>query len=140
MPIINAPIEPPTKPAKLHKPWKLAIMLRPYKRSTPTAWVLTDMLYKFPQMPNRYNEPISNGVELASPSNNSAAGYNIDATDKMVLLPCFVTRLPETKRPVICPIGNANNTPPNAALLKCKASFISGMRLAQLEKVSPKTK
>ena len=41
---------------------------------------------------------------------------------------------------VIKPTGNANNMVPNAASLRCSFSLISGILLAQVEKVNPATK
>jgi hypothetical protein len=67
-------INPPVKPAKLHTPWKEAIILRRYKRSTPTPCVFTEILQRFPNIP-KINSPAERyKTEEAKPIFINAAG------------------------------------------------------------------
>jgi hypothetical protein len=55
-------------------------------------------------------------------------------------LPYLDTSQPLTGRLIINPAGNASNTPPNPASLKCNLFWTAGMRLAQVENVRPAIK
>ena len=55
-------------------------------------------------------------------------------------MPCFDDSQAESGKLTNCPTGSANSTNPNAASVKCNALLMSGIRLAQVEKVRPATK
>lgn len=56
------------------------------------------------------------------------------------LLPNLATSQPDKGKLSIDPTGNANKTPPSAASFKCSLDLRSGIRLAQLAKLSPAIK
>ncbi len=98
------------------------------------------MLTRFENNPNKNNADVSCKVDPAEARSNNVNGYNNAPVITDILLPKRDTSQPEIGRLIIKPTGNANNTPPRPASLKCNLFWMSGMRLAHVAKVRPATK
>ena len=115
-------------------------MERPYIFSTPTAWVFMAMLTKLAHRPKKKRAITNCQTEPANAKEINVKGYNNAAQIINCLLPKRAVSQPDNGRLTNWPTGSAKSTPPKAASLRCKASLISGMRLAQLANVMPATK
>lgn len=115
LPIITAPIPAAVKPAKLQKPWKDAMILRPYLTSTPTAWVLMAILDMLPAIPKSKRSPIKKAGVEAKPKHTRLKVYKVNAMAAILLLPNLVTSQPDKGKAIMDPAGSANNTIPSKA-------------------------
>jgi hypothetical protein len=98
------------------------------------------MLQRFAHMPKNSNIMINCQVAAAKGINIKVSGKNMEAAISNCLLPNLEISQPDKGRLINWPTGNANKTPPKAALLNCSFVLISGMRLAQLDDVIPAIK
>src|SRR3954471_730976 len=98
------------------------------------------MLIMFAQRPNRNNAE-TNWVTVAElASSTSVSGYSTAENSITDFVPYFDDNHADNGKLTNCPAGSAKRTNPNAASVKCNAFFMSGIRLAQVENVSPATK
>src|SRR5690606_28707665 len=115
-------------------------MGRPYCLSTFTAWVLTEMLHRFPNTPRVKRAKDSCQGSFASPKLVKLNAENAKAIAREIVRPERATSRPEKGSVSICPAGSANNKVPNIASPKPRLALISGTRLAQLANESPTKK
>lgn len=134
---IKRPMEEPTRPAMLHPPWKDAIIGLSYILSILTPCVLTDILQKLPKKPDTIKQSINEYSLDEMPIVTSEMMYPKIAIGNILLLPNLDTNNPDNVMPQICPIGIINKIVPHAASSSDSEFFISGIRLAQLEKQIP---
>lgn len=98
------------------------------------------ILVKFPMTPNRKSSTEMPKTEFILEMKYSAIAYNNNAAIEMVLLPKRCTIHPAKGIVNNEPKGNMKSIAPNSASLKPNISFTSGIRDAQLEKISPEKK
>ncbi len=146
---MNEPTMPAANPARLQRPWNVAMMLLPYAFSTPTACVFTERLCRLAAMPRKKSmmaktqtaqagiSPEREKAKGMNPRQHNEKGYSMAARSNVRRLVKRSTIYPATGTPSNCPKGKAKRSVPSCPSLKAKMSLKSGMRAAQLAKVNP---
>ena len=115
-------------------------MDRPYMDSIPTACVFIAIFIILPHTPKTINAIIICKGVFTIASSTNVSGLSIDAASKSDLEPNLDDNHADKGKLISCPAGKANSTSPRPASLNCMLFFMSGIRLAQEEKINPETK
>ncbi len=93
-----------------------------------------------PHTPNTTNANTSWIRSAATASNTNVKGHNNEAVSNRDLAPNLYNNHVVIGKLINCPAGKAKSTNTKTCVAQVQAIFISGIRLAQVEKINPETK
>ena len=98
------------------------------------------MLPRLPKKPKQKRKKERSPIVFTIGIANKVSTYNNNVAKLIFLLPAFAIIHPEKGREQSAPNGNIKRRLPNSASIKSYLSLISGIRVAQDEKMNPKKK